>query len=141
MCISTTSYADRCWLTGGCEGEVVYVYIPPTQYDDQSYKKHSCFTWLKVFEQPGMQNIGSIVEPHHNDIGWYSDLNGIKRKYDEVEKLFKYEEDEKERECLRFAEILSGDSPSWGGDMKAEILSYDKAKKGLFAKIKILTSN
>jgi len=140
MCMATNSYADRCWLTGGCENKIVYVYVPPTQYDDQNYKEYSCFTWLKVFKQKGLPEVGSIVEPHHNDIGWYYGLNDIKSKYHEVEKLFNYEEDRKERECLRFAEILSSDSPSWGGDMKVKILSYTKSEKGFFAQIKILTS-
>lgn len=145
------SKAERCWMVGGCENGVVYVYVPKTQYDNYYKEKYGCDS--KIFKQNGLPKTGSKIEFYNNDYEAYTDINHIgaiynKYKEQKEELLKKYSE--VTEKCTEISYMLRGGSymlsgtlsggMKIGGGMKAEIISYLKLKEGLFALVKILTS-
>jgi hypothetical protein len=73
LLFSAVSYADRCWMTGGCVGREAYMYVPDSQF-------HSDPAWRN-----NLGNYGPVITEEQNR---YVEKNGEKFVLDYRFRLF-----------------------------------------------------
>jgi hypothetical protein len=65
IAITTTAQADRCWMTGGCIGDIGYMYLTEKQKSE-----------AHIFRESGVPKEGNIA--HLKAVNSYYGVNSIK---------------------------------------------------------------
>ena len=99
--ITSPAHADRCWLTGGCEGRVGYMHLTSAQMESDD-----------IFIASGLPNVNDIVEI--KGIGSFFDPRSVS---------------DQRFESHLAAAIEDGQQLPWGGQLRTgslvRILGYE----------------